>query len=130
MLPKELYLSETTTLDERLRIFPAYALFKHTKELEWDGSRLRFTTTDGQVMGLDIIGGKTFMFNTHMDATVFMMALSLHQGKKLPLLPRLQYRWSSGLQQACIVYTGEARYVPDHTGDDERREEYARTGVC
>jgi len=130
MLPEELYFSETATSDERLRVLPAYALFKHTRELEWDGSRLRFTTSDGRVIGLDVIGGCVFMFNTNMKASVFMMALSLHQGKKLPLHPRLQCRWSSVLQQASRKYTGEERYVPDHTGDDERREEYARTGIC
>ena len=130
MLPKELYFSETVTLDERLRVLPAYALFKHTRELEWDGSRLRFTTSDGRVMGLDVIGGCVFMFNTNMKASVFMMALSLHQGKKLPLHPTMQYRWSYGLQHASRRYTGEAAFEPDYTGDDQRREEYARTGIC
>ena len=130
MLPEELYFSETVTSDERLRVLPAYALFKHTKELEWDGSRLRFTTSDGRVIGLDIIGGKTFMFNTNMKASVFMMALSLHQGKKLPLHPTMQFGWSYALQRVSRKYTGEAAFVPDHTGDDERREEYASTGIC
>jgi len=130
MLPKELYFSETVTLDERLRVLPAYALFKHTRELEWDGSRLRFTTSDGRVMGLDVIGGCVFMFNASMTASVFMMALSLHQGKKLPVRPQdvtdFEYCYNSCARQ----YTGEPYPEPDYTASEQRREEYEHTGVC